>query len=102
MRYVAHFPDGHDETLLFVPAYDFNWQFTYLAQKPIFIPRGTRIEVVASFDNSANNAANPDPKRPVRWGAASENEMMDGWIEYVDADPRAYPNSTAAAREPVH
>ena len=87
MRYVAYFPDGHNETLLFVPAYDFNWQFTYLARKPIFIPKGTRIEVVAAFDNSVNNPANPDAKKPVRWGAASENEMMDGWIEYVDADP---------------
>src|ERR1035438_3157151 len=23
----------------------------------------------------------------VRWGEASEMEMMDGWIEYVDAPP---------------
>jgi hypothetical protein len=30
---------------------------------------------------------NPDPSKPVRWGAASETEMMDGWIEYVDATP---------------
>jgi hypothetical protein len=23
----------------------------------------------------------------VRWGEASEMEMMDGWIEYLDAPP---------------
>ncbi len=86
MRYVAHFPDGREETLLFVPAYDFNWQFTYLARKPISIPKGTRIEVIATFDNSAANPVNPDARKAVRWGAASENEMMDGWIEYVDVD----------------
>lgn len=102
MRYIVHFPDGHDETLLFVPAYDFNWQFTYLARKPIFIPKGTRIEVIATFDNSANNPVNPDPKKPVRWGAASENEMMDGWIEYIDANSPAPSQSTiASAQEPV-
>jgi len=90
MRYIAHYPDGHDETLLYVPAYNFNWQFTYIAEKPVHIPKGTRIEVIAEFDNSANNPLNPDPKKDIRWGAASENEMMDGWIEYVDSDQ---PNS---------
>lgn len=97
MRYVAHFPDGGEKTLLFVPAYDFNWQFTYLARKPIPIPKGTRIEVIATFDNSSNNPLNPDFKQAVRWGAASENEMMDGWIEFVDADPAAPTNSSVAS-----
>lgn len=91
MRYIAHYPDGHDETLLYVPGYNFNWQFTYITEKPVHIPKGTRIEVIAEFDNSANNPLNPDPKKDIRWGAASENEMMDGWIEYVDADQ---PNSS--------
>lgn len=95
MRYVAHLPDGQQETLLSVPAYDFNWQFTYIAKKPVLIPKGTRIEVIADFDNSANNPGNPDPNKAVRWGAASENEMMDGWIEYVDADASTSANMTA-------
>jgi hypothetical protein len=86
MRYIAHLPDGETKTLLYVPGYDFNWQFTYLAQKPILVRKGTRIEVVAMFDNSPNNRSNPDPDKAVRWGSASENEMMDGWMEYVDAD----------------
>jgi hypothetical protein len=86
MRYVAHLPDGQEKTLLYVPAYNFNWQFTYLARNPVFLPKGTRIEVIATFDNSPNNPLNPDPSKPVRWGAASENEMMDGWMEYTDAE----------------
>ncbi len=99
MRYVAHFPNGRQQTLLFVPTYDFNWQFTYLAQKPIPIPKGTKVEVQADFDNSANNRTNPAPQKAVRWGAASENEMMDGWIEYVDASPSDRSKfSTASAR----
>lgn len=87
MRYIAYLPGGEERTLLYVPAYDFNWQFTYLAKKPIFLPKGTRVEVIARFDNSANNPANPDPTKTIRWGAASETEMMDGWMEYVDAGP---------------
>ncbi len=87
MRYVAKYPDGREETLLYVPAYDFNWQFTYHAKEGIRIPAGTRIEVTAEFDNSANNRYNPDPKSAVRWGSASEMEMMDGWMEYIEARP---------------
>jgi hypothetical protein len=80
------FPDGRKETLLHVPEYNFNWQITYRTEKPIFLPKGTRVKIIGTYDNSANNPLNPDPGKPVRWGAASETEMMDGWIEYVDAD----------------
>jgi len=85
MQIIADLPDGQRQTLLSVPDYEFNWQFTYRAQDPIYLPKGTRIEVHGHFDNSANKRGNPDPTKPVRWGSASENEMMDGWIEYVDA-----------------
>jgi mono/diheme cytochrome c family protein len=88
MRIVADLPNGEKQTLLYVPAYSFNWQITYRAQDPIFLPKGTRIEVLATFDNSANNPTNPDPTKNVRWGSASETEMMDGWIEYLDAPPK--------------
>jgi len=33
------YPDGRTETLLNVPAYSFNWQITYRAADPIFIPK---------------------------------------------------------------
>ena len=87
MKIDAIYPDGRQETLLYVPAYNFNWQITYRTGKPIFLPKGTRVSIVAHYDNSVNNKMNPDPSLPVRWGSASENEMMDGWIEYVDALP---------------
>lgn len=69
-----------------MPDYEFNWQFTYRAKEPMLIPAGTRIEVRAKFDNSVNKPGNPDPTTAVRWGGASEKEMVDGWIEYLDAD----------------
>ncbi len=87
MQMIVTYPDGRRETLLSVPRYDFNWQITYRAAEPLFLPKGTRIAIVGHFDNSPNNPMNPDPTKPVRWGAASETEMMDGWIEYVDAPP---------------
>lgn len=97
MRLEVTYPDGRIETLLNVPAYNFNWQITYRPAKPIFIPKGTRLRIDARFDNSANNPLNPDPTKPVRWGAASEVEMMDGWVEYVDAPEGG--QSARAARQ---
>jgi hypothetical protein len=97
MQIIARFPDGRQETLLSVPNYQFNWQFTYRAKKPIYLPGGTRIEVRARFDNSPNHPGNPDPTEAVRWGSASEKEMMDGWIEYLDDD--AQPGSVAVSAQ---
>ncbi len=89
MRIEAAYPDGRKETLLWVPEYNFNWQITYRAAQPIHLPKGTRIIITAHFDNSANNPLNPDPSKAVRLGAASETEMMSGWVEYVDHPPAA-------------
>ena len=40
------------------------------------IPKGTRLKITAHFDNSANNPLNPDPAKIIRWGSASETEML--------------------------
>ena len=81
--YRATFPDGRKETLLSVPGYDFNWQNTYRFAEPPKVPRGTRIDCVAHFDNSAENPANPDPDKTVRWGDQTWEEMMIGWVGYM-------------------
>jgi hypothetical protein len=81
--YTAVYPDGRTEILLRVPKYDFNWQLTYSFKKPIALPKGTRIECVAHFDNSSGNLANPDPKAEVRWGDQTWEEMMIGWYSYT-------------------
>jgi len=73
------------ETLLLVPQYDFNWQLKYLLQTPVFIPKGTRLIMTFHYDNSANNKFNPDPARTIRWGEPSQEEMMSGWIDYIEA-----------------
>ncbi len=90
-EYRAVFPDGRTETLLSVPRYDFNWQLVYRLKEPIVLPKGTRIECTAWFDNSPNNPANPDPSEEVRWGDQSWEEMMIGFMDLVadvDQDPR--------------
>ena len=89
-EYRAVYPTGESEILARVPEYDFNWQITYKLEKPIPIPKGTRIEATALFDNSPNNPANPDPSKEVGWGDQSWEEMMIGFFSLavdMDHDP---------------
>lgn len=79
----AFYPDGKSEVLLNVPNYDFSWQTVYYLKRPAAIPKGTKILVTSTFDNSAKNRYNPDPKKPVRWGDPTYDEMMIGWIDYT-------------------
>lgn len=95
--YTAVYPDGRSEVLLNVPKYDFNWQLTYLPEKPIALPKGTRLDCVAHFDNSTGNKFNPDPTKEVRWGDQTWEEMMIGWFSFTrDAEQR----DTAVATSP--
>jgi peroxiredoxin len=83
-KYTATYPDGRSEVLLSVPAYDFGWQSAFVLTEPKAIPKGTRIDCVAHFDNSNKNPANPDPTKLVKWGEQSFEEMMMGYFDYVD------------------
>ena len=83
MKYEALYPDGHRETLLWVPRFQFNWQTVYRLKNPVRIPKGTKLIVTAHFDNSTKNLHNPDPTKAVRWGDPTYDEMMIGWIEYT-------------------
>jgi mono/diheme cytochrome c family protein len=83
MEFKAFYPDGRSEVICNVPKYDFNWQLVYYAKKPIAIPKGTRIQVTTTWDNSSKNKYNPDPKKDVRWGDPTYEEMTIGWIDYT-------------------
>ncbi len=97
--YTAVYPDGRSEILLNVPKYDFNWQHTYIPKEPIALPKGTRLDCVAYYDNSANNKFNPDPTKPVRWGDQTWEEMMIGWFSYTRGTPPANASSTGSSSE---
>ncbi|MBL8177527.1 MAG: thiol-disulfide isomerase [Bryobacterales bacterium] len=99
-EYKAIFPDGREEVLLKVPRYDFSWQLAYQLATPLNVPKGTRIECVAHYDNSANNKYNPDPTKEVRWGDQTWEEMMIGWFNYtVEWKPEPVPSGGSAGLE---
>jgi len=76
MEIKATYPDGRSEVLVRVPRYNFQWQVIYMLARPIKLPKGTRIDVIATWDNSANNKFNPDPGVRVRNGQQSWDEML--------------------------
>ena len=83
MTYTAIYPDGRREIILSVPKYDFGWQTDYWLAEPLSLPKGSKIHVVAHFDNSSGNLNNPDPAATVRWGDQTWEEMMIGFFTYT-------------------
>ena len=85
-NFVATYPDGREEVLLSVPNYDFNWQTTYELKTPKLLPAGTKVTHSTTWDNSAQNRANPDPNRVVPWGQQTWDEMLYGVVRYRYVD----------------
>jgi hypothetical protein len=74
--YKVEHPDGESETILDVPNYDFNWQTYYLWAKPFELSPGDKLTSLAWYDNSASNKSNPDPRKEVRPGLQTWEEMQ--------------------------
>ena len=85
-EYTMVTPEGHAETLLRAAPYDFLWQLSYRLAEPLLLKKGTRLNWIATYDNSAANPRNPDPSAEVRYGFQSWQEMMVGFFDVaVDA-----------------
>lgn len=89
MTFYATAPDQPRETLLQIPNYNFEWQLGYeIEPGKKRLPRGTVIEAVAHYDNSAFNPYNPDPTRTVPYGQQTYDEMFNGYVFFVDENER--------------
>ncbi len=88
MHAVAALPDGTRRDLIDVPDWNYNWQDEYYWAKPFQLPAGTRLEVTAVYDNSAENPSNPSsPPKRVTWGEGTADEMLYCFF-LVSADNR--------------
>jgi len=87
MTFYAHLPDQTRDTLLQIPNYNFEWQLGYeIAPGKKKLPKGTKIEAIAHYDNSTFNPYNPDPKRTVPYGLQTYDEMFNGYGFFVADD----------------
>jgi thiol-disulfide isomerase/thioredoxin len=89
MTFRARLPGGKTETLLLIPNYSFSWQIPYRWEPgKVRFPKGTRLECIAHYDNSAFNPYNPNPTATVRDGPQTYHEMMNGFIFFTDANEK--------------
>jgi len=86
-QYDIIYPTGETQTILKVDNWSLNWQLSYKLEKPIPLQPGVKVKATAWWDNSANNPANPDPKKDVQWGEQSWEEMLVGFFD-VAVDPK--------------
>jgi Tfp pilus assembly protein PilF len=84
----AELPDGSRRSLVEIDDWDFDWQDEYRFVTPVRLPRGSVLHMDWSYDNSADNPHNPSsPPQPVRYGAASTDEMAELILEVEPVDP---------------
>ena len=88
MKVVAQTPDGKTTPLIWIKDWDFNWQGTYQYSTPVKLSKGTVIKLDAYYDNSADNASNPNkPPKRVRWGEQTTDEMCLLGVQVVTDNP---------------
>jgi len=81
-------PDGQEEPLIWIDPWHFNWQDKFVYSSPLELPRGTRLDLEAWFDNSADNPHNPsDPPQRVLFGEETTDEMCLVILQAATASP---------------
>ena len=80
----ATLPDGTKQWLIWIKQWDFNWQTDYRYATPIYLPKGTTLQMRFTYDNSTNNVHNPHhPPKAVTYGPQSTDEMAELWIQVL-------------------
>jgi hypothetical protein len=83
MQISADSPGGKSQDLIHIPKWDPSWQSAYYFQKPVDLPRGSVVRVVAHFDNSTHPRNPNSPPEDVTFGFDADDEMCEGFIAVV-------------------
>lgn len=84
VKATATLPDGSIQPLIWIKNWDFNWQDVYTFKSLVLLPKGTRVDVHVTYDNSPENPSNPNsPPKPVLWGEQTTDEMASVNIPMV-------------------
>jgi Flp pilus assembly protein TadD len=80
----ATLPDRSRRWLIRIPDWDINWQAVYEYRYPVSLPKGTKIAMRITYDNSTGNPRNPNhPPKRVKAGNRSEDEMGHVWLQIL-------------------
>jgi hypothetical protein len=89
LQATAHRPDGTREVLVWTRGHRYDWQQTYYFKRAVAIPKGSRVEVIAYFDNSEENRNNPDsPPKQVRWADITPDPLCALWVATPLKEPQ--------------
>jgi Flp pilus assembly protein TadD len=89
VRGEATLPDGTRKPIIDIADWDFRWQHVYRFVTPMPLPKGTKVSMRYTYDNSSANSRNPQrPPVRARWGQRSTEEMGDLWLQVLPRDDR--------------
>ncbi len=77
------YPDGKTKDLIHIADWDPSWQSAYYFEKPVPLPAGSVVKVVAHFDNSGHPRNPNSPPKLVTYGSNADDEMCVGYIAVV-------------------
>jgi len=83
MQVTVTHPSGRTRDLIRVVDWDPAWQATYSFARPVRLVRGSIVEVVAHYDNSAHPRNPNQPPKLVKYGVESSDEMCVGYLGVV-------------------
>ncbi len=103
--YRVVYPDGREVSVLSVPRYRYHFQLAYALAQPLILPAGSKLIVIAHYDNSTGNpqlrhlgsdmaAQRCGPDNVAYFGQQNQSwdEMFSPFVQYSDGpeegDPR--------------
>jgi hypothetical protein len=88
MKVTATLPDKTEKPLIWIKDWNFYWQDAYVYREPVRLPKGTRVNVTAFYDNSPQNPFNPhSPPKTVLFGNESTDEMCFAIFQAMSDEP---------------
>ena len=76
-------PKGIRKKIFELDPYLQKYQPVYQFKNPITVVKGSTLECINWFDNSADNPVNPDPSKHVSWGRYLKDEMSTCVFGYI-------------------
>jgi tetratricopeptide (TPR) repeat protein len=91
MQGYAILPSGQKKWLLWIKDWDFKWQGDYKYKQPVFLPKGSKLALRFTYDNSTNNIRNPfNPPRRTLWGLETTDEMGELYFQALPTNRDDY------------
>jgi len=91
MQGFATLPNGEKKWLLWIKDWDFKWQGDYKYKEPVFLPKGSKLAMRFTYDNSTNNIRNPfNPPRQTIWGLQTTDEMGELYFQALPVNRDDY------------